>query len=257
MGEVTGMVLATVLANGASAASVPSPWTSVVLTAAPLYAAGRIGPSGMVSLRSISLAKGVMRFMLLTKLKLSAGILGLAVAGTIGVAGVGLGFGQAVGGEEETGPLAAKISRSLADDEQPRAPVADTKDAETKTLEKLKGTWKIVQTVREGEEDLPTKDQMIFDGKELTVKRGRVNLEKAVFEIDPSSDPMTIDFAGLDKDGKKVDALPKPGIIKIEKDKLTICHASPSPGVTVVRPKEFTSTKENKFWLIVLEREKP
>jgi RNA polymerase sigma-70 factor (ECF subfamily) len=252
MGQAIGGVLATVLANAASAASVPAPWTSMVLTAAPLYASGGTGASAMVSLRTASLAKGVMRVMLLTKLKLSAGILGLLVAGTIGIAGAALGLGQAVGGEEGTG-LPDKITRSLATDEQPKAPPADKKEAETKTLEKLKGTWKLVQMVRDGEDGPTTKDQMTIDGKDITIKRERGNPENAVFEIDPSSDPITMDIAGFDQDGKKLDALP--GIIKIEKDKLTICQAGPGAGVA--RPKEFTSTKENKYQLLVLEREKP
>jgi RNA polymerase sigma-70 factor (ECF subfamily) len=264
-GEVTSVALAAVLTNAASDASAPVPLTSTVLTAAPLYAAGRID-SLMVSLRSLSLAKGVMRFMLLTKLKLSAGILGLMAAGAFGVAGVALGWGQAVGGEDETGP-SVKISRIPAADQQPKVPptakvledfnadkkAADKKEAETKTLEKLKGTWKVAQSVRAGEDGPETTEHVVIDGKEITVNHVNGN-EKAVFEIDPSADPMTFDIAGVGPDGKKLETLL--GIIKIEKDKLTICQGSPGAGIER-RPKEFTSTKENKCQLLVLERDKP
>jgi uncharacterized protein (TIGR03067 family) len=83
------------------------------------------------------------------------------------------------------------------------------------------------------------------------VERASGQREKATFEIDVSSDPMAFDLTPFDPEGTRLD--PLLGIVQIEKDKVTICVPRPK----AARPKEFTSTMENKCQLLVLEREKP
>jgi uncharacterized protein (TIGR03067 family) len=194
--------------------------------------------------------------MVLTKVTRAASLLALAVT-TLGIAGAAAGFGRqdASGSPEGVAarPTEPGGTSPVGDDRPPPRP-PDAKAATARALKQLKGKWTAVKMVRDGQEESETGDQFVFDGKEITVERANGRLEKATFEIDPSSKPMKFDVAGVDSTGKKLK--PLLGIIKIEKNKVTICN--PSPGARrAARPKEFTSTKENQCQLVVLERAKP
>jgi RNA polymerase sigma-70 factor (ECF subfamily) len=122
-----------------------------------------------------------------------------------------------------------------------------------KPLSAVKGRWRVVQAVRDGE-DAPAEElketRFVFDDKEVTVVRGRgIPEEKANFVLDLASKPANFDISGIGPDGKKLEELR--GIARIEKDKLTLCQAP----AKAARPKDFTSTNENHCLLLVLERE--
>jgi uncharacterized protein (TIGR03067 family) len=194
--------------------------------------------------------------MLLTKVTHAASLLALAVA-TLGMAGAAAGFGrQDTSGSPEE--LAARPTEpggtSPAVDDRPPPKPPDAKAATARALKQLKGKWKVVKMVRDGQEEPANGYQFVFDGKEVTVEQPNGRLEKATFEIDPSSKPMKFDVAGVDSTGNKLK--PLRGIIKIEKNKVTICQASVGAR-RATRPKEFTSTKENECQVVVLERDKP
>jgi RNA polymerase sigma factor (sigma-70 family) len=85
---VTGTVLATLLVRNAASASVPLSVTSSTIEAATLFAAGQAAAGGVLSLQVVALAEGVMKTMLLSKLKITTAVL-VAVA-ILGVAASGL-----------------------------------------------------------------------------------------------------------------------------------------------------------------------
>ena len=83
-------------------------------------------------------------------------------------------------------------------------------------------------------------------------KKGDANEDKAgTAVIDTARKPIAIDLTP--KDGPEA-GKPMLGIIKIEKDSITLCFAD--RGEKVERPKEFISTKENKQFLIVMKKSK-
>jgi RNA polymerase sigma factor (sigma-70 family) len=85
---MSGGTLATLLSQHAASASVPASVASTTIQAATLFAAGEATVAGALSLQAVALAEGVLRTMLLTKLKI---VTALLVCGTL-LAGMG-GFG--------------------------------------------------------------------------------------------------------------------------------------------------------------------
>jgi RNA polymerase sigma factor (sigma-70 family) len=76
---VSGGTLAVVLAQNAASAGVPASLVSSTIKAASLYAAGPAAATGVVSAKVAGLAEGVLKTMLLTKVKIGTAVL-LAVA---------------------------------------------------------------------------------------------------------------------------------------------------------------------------------
>jgi WD40 repeat protein len=71
---VSGGALAVLLAQGAGAAGVPASVLSNTIKAASLFAAGPAAAAGAISLRVAALTEGVLKTMLLTKLKLASAV---------------------------------------------------------------------------------------------------------------------------------------------------------------------------------------
>jgi RNA polymerase sigma factor (sigma-70 family) len=80
---VSGTALAALLSQNGASACVPSSVASTTIEAARLYAAGQAAAAGMLSGKAVVLAEGVLRTMLLTRLKIATAVLlTLAVLGT-------------------------------------------------------------------------------------------------------------------------------------------------------------------------------
>jgi RNA polymerase sigma factor (sigma-70 family) len=76
---VTGAALAAVLAQNVASASMPSSLAFSTIKAASLFAAGQAAATGVLSVKAVALAEGVLKTMLLTKLKIATAVL-VAVA---------------------------------------------------------------------------------------------------------------------------------------------------------------------------------
>jgi RNA polymerase sigma factor (sigma-70 family) len=72
---VPGGALAATLSQNAASACVPSPLVGATVKAAVLLAAGQAAPAGLVSAKVAALTEGVLKTMLLTKLKIATAVL--------------------------------------------------------------------------------------------------------------------------------------------------------------------------------------
>ena len=117
---VSGGVLATALCQNAASACVPGPLVVSTVQAATLMAAGKAMATGAVSAKVVALMEGVLKAMLMTKLKITLAVV-LAV-NLIG-AGVGLVYCQTAGSGQDKGggPPAAqeKADKPVPTDQQP------------------------------------------------------------------------------------------------------------------------------------------
>jgi RNA polymerase sigma factor (sigma-70 family) len=103
---IAGAALAGTLSQNASAA-VPGALVSGTSRAASLFAGGRAVPAGMLSARVVALTEGVLRTMLLTKLKVTVAVVLLVCALGAG-AGAGILRGQAPTAEPAAGQAPAE-----------------------------------------------------------------------------------------------------------------------------------------------------
>jgi len=129
--------------------------------------------------------------------------------------------------------------------------------ASKKMLKDLEGSYSAISMSKAGE---PAPDEYLktisFNVKgdtfTVTFKKGDASEDKAATAlIDSTQKPIAIDLTP--KDGPEV-GKPMLGIIKIEKDSITLCWTD--RGEKTDRPKEFSSTKENKQFLIVMKKKK-
>src|SRR5262249_14190443 len=72
---MSGTMLAVVLSQNLASAKVPVAVTSSTIQAASLVAAGQATAKGAISMKAVALAEGVLRNMLLTKLKIATTVL--------------------------------------------------------------------------------------------------------------------------------------------------------------------------------------
>src|SRR5260370_40001305 len=73
---LSGGIIATVLSQNAASASVPLPLVTSTVKAARLFAAGQAA-SGVVGAKAAALTEGVLKAMLLTKLKIATALIGV------------------------------------------------------------------------------------------------------------------------------------------------------------------------------------
>ena len=189
--------------------------------AAVLTAAGQMA-SGAIPATVAALTKGVLRSMLLNKLK-ATGVILVAVAAVV----VGVG-------------LCARLA--LAE-----RPAAAGKDEAAKDEEKILGTWAVVSGEEGGQkapEERIKEGKLIFaaDGK-LTAKLGEREQE-FTYQLDPAKKPK--EFSVMDDKGRTM-----LGIYKLDGDTLTVCYDR-----TGHRPAEFDSPEGTRIVLEVFKRVK-
>jgi len=121
--------------------------------------------------------------------------------------------------------------------------------ADTKFADSLQGEWKLVESWANGTQ-LPA--QILGDAT-LKVTGDRYVLKRSGGEtvgklkIDPNQQPISVDIIAESKDA---DAVPSPGIIKIEAGKLHLCGAPPGSE----RPVDFDTLRRPKITVLVFTR---
>jgi uncharacterized protein (TIGR03067 family) len=125
--------------------------------------------------------------------------------------------------------------------------------ANAKFLKEIEGTY-VAETLKKGGEDGPKEMRealsMTFKGGKLNLNvKGKDENKSAAIVIDASMKPIAIDITPNDGDNA---GKPMLGIVAFEKGELKIA-LSDSPGGA--RPKDFTSTKDNKTFLLILKKQ--
>jgi RNA polymerase sigma factor (sigma-70 family) len=206
-------------------AAVPAALLDRTFQAALKFAAGDAMAGGAASAQALTLATGVLRTMLLGKLKtVAAAVLAVAVvAGAGGLAYHGLAVEPPAKGDKKA--------------DKPK----EDKDA-------ILGTWKVEKVEEDGKDASETDDGKGFKSKPWTITGNKIVLEglfEMTYKLDPAAKPKAID---LDNGGGKTWDC----VYSLDGDTLQIC-APLTPGDD--RPKEVASKEGSKTRLVVLKRE--
>jgi RNA polymerase sigma-70 factor (ECF subfamily) len=180
---LSGGALSVALAQGASAA-VPASLVVSTVQAAAAVAAGQAATVGVLSPSVAALTEGMLKTMLLTKVKaLTAGLVALVLLG----GGGGLLTYHALKAEP---PGARQASRLLG------ATLTQEKDKSDKG--RLQGTWLPVSGEKNGKKMPKEKYQdgkMVFAGNKVTLQTQAGEQEReGTFTLDPDKDPREIDL---------------------------------------------------------------
>jgi RNA polymerase sigma-70 factor (ECF subfamily) len=230
--------LAAIVSQNALAV-VPSTLTAPTVKAAILFGAGQAAASTVASAKVAALTDGVLKSMLLKKLKVvPVLLLLLAVAVLSGAVSL---FYPTRAAEQPT--VQADKDKQLVAGAQ-----------EKKDQDLIQGTWNVVKLEHNGKANNgPFREGIwVFKGKEITL-RNESGKEwfKGTFVLDPDKKPKTIDITLTDSKVEKFKGKTQKGIYKIEKDTLILSQG------TDERPKGFADAgKAGKPGLLTLERVK-
>jgi uncharacterized protein (TIGR03067 family) len=237
--SLSGGALAAVLAENAASAGAPAVVVSRTIQAAPLFAAGQAATTSVVSARVAVLAQGVMKTMLLTKLKTAMAV--LLMLGLIGFGGGILSYHTA---SAQQGPTlkASTEGQNVDVPNEDGDGVQNKKSNRQKSdLEKLHGTWS--GFCEENGTARPNKLKYFwtFSDNKVSIRwepqegdeKGERRKTKYTFTIDPMKKPKELTIS---RDGKQLIL----AIYRLENGTLTIACFGRSE---FARPKGFT-TKE-------------
>jgi uncharacterized protein (TIGR03067 family) len=115
-------------------------------------------------------------------------------------------------------------------------------DSTDKEIERLQGEWELTRSVREGEEQKEVRGH-VHKIKGNRYIPSRNSEDYATISVNPGAKPQSIDLK--DRQGNIM-----LGIYKLENGVLSLCMARSG----MPRPKEFTSNKESKTFLIEMKR---
>jgi RNA polymerase sigma factor (sigma-70 family) len=181
--------LATILMHQAATACVPAALTTSTVKAALLVAAGKTITTAAVSLQAAILTEGVLKTMLLTKLKLATAATLLAVF----LAG-GAGLIYQTHGAESTPAIRADVPK----------PDKPASAAKAKTdQERLQGPWRCTKSIKDGKEDQDEEEWTFRDGTlrmktSLPGTAGRISFWR--YKLDTTATPKRIDMVIWEKD---------------------------------------------------------
>jgi RNA polymerase sigma factor (sigma-70 family) len=187
---VTGGALAALLSQTAASACVPNSALSSTIKALTMVAAGKTAAAGLVSAKVAALTEGVVKAMLLNKLKIVAVLvltLCLLGSGTTVVTYHALAAAQ----KEATKEPAPKPQTKVPD-----APAAKPK--EDKELHQ--GTWHVVEVKVGGKHQAKetSKDQiLVFTPDKFVIEYDDGSSQEMMYQIDAKQTPKAIDLAPI------------------------------------------------------------
>jgi RNA polymerase sigma-70 factor (ECF subfamily) len=229
---LSGGLLASALAQNASAA-VPAAQGISTIKAAALVAASPAAAAGLVSAPVAAMVEGVVKAMLISRVKSF-----LVVLLTLSFLGTGAAL------------LARQVlvSGKLAVKDPVRKKPADKIKAERGQLQ---GTWRVISLEKDGDK-APDRElkllKITFAGDKITYSG--FNVEASTFKLDPSKTPAAIDLVPADGANKGQTV---PAIYSLNNNELKLCIPD-GPGK---RPREFAAPAKSGLLLLVLERQLP
>jgi RNA polymerase sigma factor (sigma-70 family) len=233
-----GMMATALAANPATA---PAKLVDATIRAATRFAADAAGVDKLASARAIALSQGVLRTMMLTKVK---------IAGALILAMTMLGGGGA-------GWLAFR-----APAEEPRLPpVAKADDKANDDKDAILGTWKVTGVEMGGKEAPDNAEfkemrsaKWTITADKMTVAMSKQGKHDASYKLDPTKKPKHLDFTPLDGPANEKGKTGH-GLYSLDGDVLKICMPM-SPDADE-RPTELRTKEGGKAMLVTLRREKP
>jgi RNA polymerase sigma factor (sigma-70 family) len=239
---LSGGSLAALLAQNAASACWPASVVSSTIKTATLVAASNGVVAGVVSTKVAALTEGVMKAMLLTKLKI-AGVLWVLV-----MLGVGTGvYTIAVAGDEQ--PETTKRENSATKELSLAAQSQKEKPKEDKDL--MLGTWKIVSTERNGKgvtDEGTEGDTTVITADTITISCKSGGKLVLTYRLDPSQRPKAIDVTPHKPDPSAGDVLL--GIYELKGDQLKICF-SRNVALGAARPNKFSADERgDRFYIL-------
>jgi RNA polymerase sigma factor (sigma-70 family) len=247
--SVSGGVLATMLCRNASACVPASVMVSAIKVGS--FFAARQAATGAMSVKITALADGVLKTMLLAKLKIAM-VLVLAVAC---VAGGGLAFQTQAADDVPFVSEKAQRNEGVPDSDRavrvaqsgPQRPDAGKgeKQPEKSDAEKLRGTWVAISGEvggKQAPEAAVQSFKITFGDGKFTLERDGKSIE-GTFKLNPAAKPKAIDTT---VEGKTALA-----IYSLDGDKLKLC--SDEDGTN--RPTEFATKAGVRHVLLIFKRE--
>ncbi len=231
---LSGGVLAAVLAQNVASAVVPISLVSNTIGAAASVAAGQVAATGVLSLKVAALSEGVLKAMLISKLKILAVLMvTLCILGT--GAGVLTHRTVSAGPQEATKEPAAKT--------EVKAPVPAAKPKGDKEM--LQGTWHIVeaQAGSKHQANDTSKDQIWdFTGDKIVIHYADGGSYEMKYQIDQKQKPKAIDLSPTDEREK---GYKYKGIYELDGDRLKVYYSrNVAPGAE--RPTQFEPQGEDR-----------
>ncbi len=239
---VTGEALALALAQSEAAAGVPPAVVSSTVKAANLFAAGQVAAVGVISPTVVALTQGVLKAMLMSKLKAVVAV--VLLLGFIGTGAIVLSGGVAAQN--------ATPAPSLAE-ERAKPPHAKPKTDN----DKLQGTWRVFEMITDGKPNVKEhpddEADAIFTGDKLVLVAQPAGKKFLEFtnKLDATKKPKAIDLTITGGTGKGKVAH---GIYELDGDTLKLCLPQ---DVDAARPTEFTSIEGARHVLFTMRRQKP
>jgi uncharacterized protein (TIGR03067 family) len=214
------------------ASAMPAELIDPTARAAMAFAAGSVS-SAAIPPTAAALAKGVLKTMLMLKWKTAATLTAVSLLG----AGVFTHLTPAAR-PWDVGMFAIRT----------RTATGDAQDKVDK--DKLKGTWKAVSSVDDGQDEPdPGQYELIFNGDAVTVRKAGRDFFKGTFTLNTAVDPKTIDLSiteGKHEGGRML------GIYTWDGGRWKWCTTTPQGGD---RPREFTCEPGSGYLLVVLKKE--
>jgi uncharacterized protein (TIGR03067 family) len=214
-----------VLAENAGAASVPSPLIAGTVQSACLLATGQAVAASAVPTQVAALMDGVLKTMLLTRLKIATTLVLVAVA----CSGIGV-LSHSALGQTKT----AEVTPGRPSLATPR-----------KDIESLQGVWRVVSS-KAGNSIAMSKDAyfMVRGNRACWEISDQEQMEGGLY-LDSTSNPRAFDFATSRRTME--------GIYSLEGDTLRLCYDLTNEAS---RPQKFSVGPRSQRVLIVLKREK-
>jgi RNA polymerase sigma factor (sigma-70 family) len=244
----TAGTLAGLFARQAASACVPtSVAVSTIKAAASLVTGqtitGQTAAAGAISFKVAALTEGVLKAMLMTKLKIAAVF--LLLTGLMAVGGGLLAYQTVAAQQSKAETPAGKGKRGDTDAPKPDATKIDK--------EKLQGLWQIESMEGDGtkvsSDDLAAVDaaqrRIRIDGDKWITTNDQGNEESRTFQLDATKTPRAISVKALDGSFDQL------GIYRLDGDDLKICFCG---GEKQERPTEFATRKGSAMMLIVYKR---
>ena len=240
---LSGGSLTAVFSQNSASASVPTPLVSSTIKAASLLAAGQALTTGLISTKVAALTEGVLKAMLLSKLKIT-----LVLCAVVGVVGSGLGGISLRAIAKEGWQSDQRVA--MVDGKTPTLQERQ-QDAAESDLEKLQGTWRVISSQvgdEKAEADEVARRKVTVKGDLLIYDYGNEQKDKqeGTIKLDPKTKAFDWTWTFPQQGATML------GIYELKGDDLRICFGNDG----LVRPRQFVIGKEDVVWLLVLKREK-